>query len=564
MKAKYLIISLLLTTCLQAGAQSFIHPGLLHSEQNLNRIARQLEDGSNPSVKAGWQRFTQNILLTKNKDGWSDEIKGDQLIRGGSGQNFAHCERDFGMCYVKALYWRLKRESKNASERRLAQQRAEEAVYLLNKYARKIRGISGDTNYALLTGFQGWQVAGAAELLRDFDGWNVTDQQRFRQWLYDVWFTSAIYFLRTQHGQCDSHYMSNWPAANISTMQAIGIYLDDPYIYNFAMMHIKRGTTNAALNTDLCGRAPEGIEFKGFLPYFWDVEAYNAERGTHYRAPLGFLNQNQENTRDQGHSQVALGAQLQTCEQAWTQGDDLYGIGHQMLAGGVEYTAGWVSAGEKDSVFMKGYPNAPWWTDCGKSETYQAAISYDSRTNRTPVYQMAINHYGRRMGLDMAYSRQAKALCGVEGGTGFQPYYYSDVIGFGDLLFNEDSLTLHPTRLGGEITMVSGRSLATTLTETTRTIVDGLTDGQHQAFPELSNIVDGSIVRLEPTILDGSDDTGHWQWDDDTSVKTRTREVTVDRSLVLRVRYTNAQGVESVQMFSLHREGDGFRPKFEP
>ena len=546
------------------SAQTFLHPGLLHSEAALDRISAQLEAGDNASVMAGWKRFNENVLITKNRDGWIDAITGDQLIRGGAGQNFAHCERDFGMCYVKALYWRLKRNSSKASERSLAQTRAEEAVYLLNRYAKKIRGISGDTNYALLCGFQGWQVAGAAELLRDFEGWSDYDQQTFRQWLYDVWYTQCCYFLQTQHGQCDAHYMSNWPAANITSMQAIGIYLDDPFIYNYAMQHIKRGTTNASLSTDLCGRAPEGVEFKGFLPYFWDVATYNAEHGTRYQAPLGFLNQNQENTRDQGHSQVALGAQLQTCEQAWTQGDDLYGIGNQMLAGGVEYTAGWVSADETDTDFLTQYPNGPWWTDCGKSETRQPSISYDSRTNRTPVYQMAINHYGRRMGLDMPYARQAKALCGVEGGTGFAPYYYSDVIGFGDLLFNEDSLTARPTRLRGELTMVSGSALATVLTETTRTTLSGLVDGQHQTFPELSNIADGSVVRLEPVIADGSADTGHWRWDDDTSIYTRTREVTVHHSMVLRARYVNAEGVESVQMFSLHREGDGFRPRFQP
>lgn len=546
------------------SAQTFLHPGLLHSEAALDRISTQLEAGDNASVMAGWKRFNENVLLTKNRDGWIDAITGDQLIRGGAGQNFAHCERDFGMCYVKALYWRLKRNSSKASERSLAQTRAEEAVYLLNRYAKKISGISGDTNYALLCGFQGWQVAGAAELLRDFEGWSDYDQQTFRQWLYDVWYTQCCYFLHTQHGQCDAHYMSNWPAANITSMQAIGIYLDDPFIYNYAMQHIKRGTTNASLSTDLCGRAPEGVEFKGFLPYFWDVATYNAEHGTRYQAPLGFLNQNQENTRDQGHSQVALGAQLQTCEQAWTQGDDLYGIGNQMLAGGVEYTAGWVSADETDTDFLTQYPNGPWWTDCGKSETRQPSISYDSRTNRTPVYQMAINHYGRRMGLDMPYARQAKALCGVEGGAGFAPYYYSDIIGFGDLLYNEDSLTARPTRLRGELTMVSGSAPAVVLTETTQTILPGLTAGQHQAFPELSCIAKGSVVRLEPSVADGTEDTGHWRWDDDTSIITRVREVSVDHSMVLRARYVNAEGVESVQMFSLHCEGDGFRPRFQP
>lgn len=553
------------------GVQAqFLHPGCLHSQADFDRIEAQIKDGSRPDITKAWNVFASNWMLYK-EDCWLNAISGSSLDRGAGANNFAHSERDFGMCYIKAIYWKLMKGSSNGAERARAVKVADEAVALLNRYAVQITGIGGNSNYALLAGFQGWQVANAAEILQEYSGWKRSDLQRFKQWVYDVWFASNYDFLYRQNGQCDSHYMSNWDIASITSTQAIGIFLDDPYIYNYAMMYLKQGTSNAALTEGVCGSAPTGASWKGYLPYFWSVDSVNRVAGTHYQAPCGYLCQNQENTRDQGHSQVALGAQVQTCEQAWNQGDDLWDFNNRIMAGGIEYTAGWCGADSSDSTFLAHYPNAPWWTDCGKSETYQAAISYASRENRTPIYQIGYNHFANRMGLNMPYSKRLHALVaaswsgGVEWGTGANSYQnFSDVAGFGDLMHNEDSALIHPTLLRGTLTMVSGSSASTQLTAVTGTTIKGLTAGKFYNFSELSNIKAGSVLRLQPKIVDGSEDTGLWSWDDDSTLTTREREVTMNHSLILRARYTNAQGAVSTQLFSLHVEGEGWTPTVTP
>lgn len=569
-KKRNLIFAItLFVSALRISAQ-FIHPGCLHTQKDFDRIEKQINNNSNAQVAKAWNAFSKNWILDIHGN-WLSAITGDYLDRGGSLNNFAHCERDFGMCYVKALYWKLGHNSSDAAVKTRAELVAGEAVDLLNQYANRIKGISGNSNWALLAGFQGWQVANAAEILKDYSGWKTADLKKFKQWVYDIWFDRNQYYLCTQFGQCDSHGMSNWNASCISTTQAIGIFLDDPYIYNYAMMCLKQGTTNASLAEGVCGSAPTGNSWKGFLPYFWNVDSVNNAEGTNYQAPLGYLCQNQENTRDQGHSQMCLGIQEQTCEQAWNQGDDLWDFNDRIMAGGIEYTAGWCGADNDDSTFMKKYPYGRWWTDCGLSETNQPNISYASRENKVSVYQLGYNHFANRMGLNMPYAKKLhQKVCdtwseGVEWGAGAnQGQGWSDIAGFGDLMHNEDSATVKPTLLRAVITMIKGSTQSTRLTEVTGTTVNAITDGYTYMFPELSNIAKGSIVKLQPTIIDGSTDTGNWEWDDDTSIKTRERTVVVDTSKIIRVRYTNASGVVTTQMFCLHREGDGFKPTVKP
>lgn len=546
------------------GTSGFYHPGCLHSQKDFDRISQQIATGSNAAVVRSWQMFQESDKV-KQTTFWLQTNPGVRhLERFNNGGNFANCHRDFGACYVKAIYWALKHNSSNATETALARKYASDAVAILNCYAKQIVGIRGDSNFALLTGFQGWQVANAAEILRNFDGWNPTDYQKFRQWMIDVWATSAYDFLYRQNETCDSHYQSNWNTSVITSLQAIAIFLDDPFFYNYAMMQIKQGYTNASLNPEVIGTggvptAENGYtDYHGFLPYIYDMEQYNAEHGTHYQSPLGVLCQNQENTRDQAHAQGALGTQEQTCEQAWNQGDDLWDYNNRVMAGGVEYCAGWLSATPTDSAFMKNYPWGKWESNCGNSHDQQQ-ISYAARENKDPIFQISYNHFANRMGLNMPYAKkQHEALGGVEIGTG--QLSYSDLAGYGDLMHNEDSATTHPTLLTGHITMVSGSNQNTPLSRVSGKMVRKTLEGYTYNFPEMSHITKGSVVKLEPVIIDGSTDTGNWQWEDDPSITTREREVTVEQSRILRAFYINAEGVQSRQLFVLHCAGEGAVP----
>lgn len=565
-KVKLVFFVSLMSVC-QAISAQFIHPGCLHTQADFDRINTQLQSGDHPQITKAWTSFSSNWLLG-NTGNWLDAIAGDAIIRGGTGENFAHSERDFGMCYVKALYWAMKHNSQNAVERFKAETYAKQAIDLLGRYTKKIKSIGGDPNYALAGCFQGWQVANAGELLRDYPGWTTFDQNRFKKWIYDVWYPAIQGFLWGLEGTCPSHIHSNWSIGNASSLQAIGIYLDDPFIYNEAMYYLKQSVQNNSIADFMIGTG------YGYLVYRWDTEKVNAQLAakgikTRYESPLGYLYQNQESNRDQPHCQIALGVQLQTLEQAWNQGDNAYAWNNHAVAGGLEYTAGFNSADDMDSVFMKNYPNLP-WNGCNEYHPY---LSYSGRGGKDPLFQMGINHYANRMGLKMPYAKKAhQKVCaswsgGVEWGAGENTRFgYSDVAGFGDLMFNQDSSIVHPTALRGKIRMVSGSSLSIKI-GSYKDVVEytkGLAPKDSIFTNELSNIVRGSTVRLCPTIMDGSADTGLWKWDDDTTCTTRERELTLANSRIVRVRYQNASGAVSTQMFCLHVEGEGWLGEGKP
>lgn len=574
--SKFIAAQLMLMLASTANAQ-FYHPGCLHTQADFDRISRQIQDGSNPQVTKAWNTFAANWMLEKH-DNWLGAIQGNTIIRGEGAQNFAHSERDFGMCYIKAIYWKLMHNSPNASERQLAETRAQEAVDLLNQYAKRITGIGGNSNYALVGALQGWQVANAAEILREYDGWSENEQKIFRQWVYDVWYTSIYDFTYRQNGQSDPHYHSNWNGGAYNSMMAIGIYLDDPFIYNQAMQYLKQSNTNASLKEGLCGNEDLNGINQGYLVHFFDVDSLNAslaEQGidVKYHSPIKYLCQNQESGRDQPHAEVAMGQMTQACEQAWNQGDDLWDFNGQIMAGGLEYLAGFNAADDNDSVFMKNYPAKDWWitcTVCGNSN-YTSGISYSGRTPNTNIWYIGYNHFANRMGLYMPYAKKAwhKAASswdgGCEWGAGANAWQnYSDNAGFGDLMHNEDSLSTPYTRLRGTLTMVSGTAEGAMLTQVSGSRVPAVTQGMTYRFPELNNIMRGSVILLQPQIIDGSDDTGNWEWEDDPSIKTREREVTVDSSMILRAIYTNAAGIKSKQMFTLHVDGEGFCGTVQP
>lgn len=560
MFVKFAFSFLLMFLSLSTSAQ-FIHPGCLHTQVDIDRINTQLAAGDHPRITKAWNSFNNNWLLAHTGN-WLDAISGDAIIRGGIGENFAHSERDFGMCYIKALYWAIKHNSTNAAERFKAELYAKQTISLLGRYTKKIKTIGGDPNYALAGCFQGWQVANAGELLRDYPGWAADDQFRFKKWIYDVWYPAIQGFLWGLENTCPSLIHSNWSSGNASSLQAIGIYLDDPFIYNEAMYYLKQSVQNNAIADKMIGSG------YGYLIHQYDTEKINAQLAakgikTRYESPMGYLYQNQESNRDQPHCQIAIGVQLQMLEQAWSQGDNAYGWNNYAVAGGIEYSAGFNSAEDNDSVFLKNYPNLP-WNGCAD---YQPSISYSGRGTNDPVYQMGINHYANRMGLKMPYSKKShQKLCdswsgGVEWGAGENTRFgFSDVSGFGDLMYNQDSTITHPTLLRGKIRMVFGSSLSIKIGSYKEVVeyTKGLSPGDSIFTNELSNISRGSVLRLCPTIMDGSADTGLWTWDDDASCTTGVREIKLSKSRILRARYTNASGAVSVQMFSLQVDGEGW------
>ena len=112
---------------------------------------------------------------------------------------------------------------------------------------------------------------------------------------------------------------------------------------------------------------------------------------------IGESGQCQETGRDQAHVQLGLQALAETCEMAWSQGDDLWGALDNRLLKGFEYTA----------KYNLGY-DVPFetWQDCTGLYCYWDEPGQMNRGKLWDIYYLPYNHYVGRMGLSMPYTER--------------------------------------------------------------------------------------------------------------------------------------------------------------
>ena len=60
--------------------------------------------------------------------------------------------------------------------------------------------------------------------MRDYEGWNKDDFEKFKKWMLNVWYPFCMKFLRLRNGtwenrgkwwQAPGHYWSNWGLCNV-------------------------------------------------------------------------------------------------------------------------------------------------------------------------------------------------------------------------------------------------------------------------------------------------------------------------------------------------------------
>lgn len=153
----------------------------------------------------------------------------------------------------------------------------------------------------------------------------------------------------------------NWGAIVNRCRMACAIFLQDSVLYQSSIDYYLHGFDN------------------GSLP------RYISETG-----------QCQETGRDQAHVQLGLQALAETCEMAWQQGDDLWGALDNRLLKGFEYTA----------CYNLGY-DVPFqtWQDCTGLYCDWTEPGSMNRGQLWDIYQLPYNHYVKRKGLSMPYTK---------------------------------------------------------------------------------------------------------------------------------------------------------------
>ena len=544
MKKIYALLATLLLT-IGVTAQSyntnrgFVHPGGLHTQEDFDRIKDLLAKGD-PTITAAVKVLTQ-AAYAQSTAGTSPV---QTIVRGGGkGENYINAARGATIAYQNALVWKITGNKANASH----------AINVLMQWANTTKGIGGDSNYALAAGLYGYQFAQAAELLRDYEGWAPERFEQFRQWMLQVWYPSAMGFLRGRNGtwenvgkwwQAPGHYWSNWGLCNALCVMSIGVLCDDVFIYNQGLSYMKYDqvgtftdprTANPILNDGL-------TEFMGNLVVTVTNTPANLKASSY-----GTIGQMQESGRDIGHATMAAGLAIDIAHMAWNQGDDLFSFMDNRLAAGIEFVAA-------QTQNIEGLP----WTNYkyGSGGIYYTDNRCWTMTGPAlgnqirPYWGTVIGHYQGVLGKDMPYSEMAYANLikngpdgGGQGSTsgGYDHLGYSVLMNYRDHKATAEEV---PTLLAPK--MVVGND----------TLSHNELGGLVNTFKTNNNtgVAKGTVIKLLPQLRDSSEDTGQWQWN--TGETTRNLTVTANESYVYRVCYTNKHGVKSYLCFSIAVQGD--------
>jgi hypothetical protein len=366
------------------GVRPFVHPGLLHSADDLRRMRRGVMSHERPWID-GWSR------LVANRHAGLDWKASPQInvYRGSNPrgpENYGALYNDMAAAYALGLRWRISEDSAYA----------EKAVAILDAWSVKMTSIDGSSDKYLASGIYGYQMANAAELLHDYAGWKPADQERLLQLLLRVFYPMNHDFLVHHNGAKIDHYWANWDLANLASMLAIGIFANRRDIYDEAIGYFKHGAGNGSIDHVIWKLYP------------------------------GELGQVQESGRDQGHANLVVGLLGVICQMAWNQGDDLFGFEGNRVLQGAEYVARY--------NLDQDVPYTPY----RNSDVSQPVISSIARGDIRPIWELIYNHYVVLRGLSAPSVEAFAHKLRPEGGGGdYGPNSGGfDQLGYGTLVYS--------------------------------------------------------------------------------------------------------------------------------
>lgn len=327
--------------------RAFVHPGLLHTEESLAMMRRNIAKKVEPNFET-WNRLLTNWCSGKT----GNPRVQNSIKRPGNSDIF---RQDVRWAYQIALIWRIGGDEKYGEYGRTA-------CKVLNAWARQKPELVGNGGHEfLVSGIYGYELVNAAELVRDHPDF---DKVAMDKWLLAVFYPACNYFIHHHYNSQPGNHWAAWDLCNIAALVAIGIFTDRPDIYEMAVDYYKTGLGMGTLYNS--------------VPYVYK----------------GGLAQWQEAGRDQGHATLGSSFAGPVCEMAWSQGDDLYSLSDNRFLKGAEYVARYNNF---DDV-----PYSEYWWWCGNVNPRiipQKEVSPGGRGHVRPVYSLVYNHYVNRMGL---------------------------------------------------------------------------------------------------------------------------------------------------------------------
>ena len=340
---KTIIILLSLVWGWEICARDFVHPGGVHTIEDLERIKEKVLAKESPWID-GW-----NLMIQDSKAQYTYKAAPAESVSGPSGRR-QRAARDGVAAYYNFLRWYVTGDERHARC----------AVDILNAWSSTVDGVITGELFQLPANI----FVEVAEVVRTYPGWKREDIERFKKMCKDYFYPACRDFL----GECGS--WSGWDGPANTCNMAIGIFCDDEAIYDEAVEYYKSGTGGGCL--------------------------------TQMVNPRTF--QVNEMGRDAPHAEIGPGSAAELCQMAWNQGDDLFGLEDNLLLKGFEYMCRfnlaqgydeweWDMADDCASRYFY-YPASCWRRSSGRSYF----------VSNMPANEIIYNHYVVRKGLEAPWT----------------------------------------------------------------------------------------------------------------------------------------------------------------
>ncbi|KAF4470855.1 GPI anchored [Fusarium albosuccineum] len=399
---------------------AFTHPGLLVTDADISRIKAKLAAKKEP-----WQSSWDKLTSIPFSEADYEPNAVSQIFRSENGELLWH---DAAAAFNLALRWKITGDD----------QFADTASNILVAWSKELESLTGGGDDAYLTaGLQGYELANAAELLRDYEPFAKDQLPSFVSMMNSIFLPMNLDFLNhvlgSQHNV--KHFFANWELCNIASALAVAVLTDNQTVWDFAVDYFKHGEGNGGINNAITNIVDEPGTGK----------------------PLG---QGQEAGRDQGHS--AMNYQLLGVigQQAWNQGEDLFAYNESRILLGAEYFARY---NLDHDVPFEPYTNGIVSFD---------VISPASRGAIRPAWELLYAHYVQIKGLDAPWTtaylnNTLDFFGGFEGGAGSwgEGSGHYDGLGWGSLLHHldeDDVKAASQSALTGSDTPTTGLPTAAT------------------------------------------------------------------------------------------------------
>lgn len=392
------VLGILFTSQIHAETKTFVHPGMLSTEDDFARAKRLIRASVSPAVDS-WQLLEKSryAVATYQPNAVTMVVRGNPSW---GKDNYSLLFRDSAAAYQLAVRWKISGNEDYAKA----------AIKTLDNWSDKLTAVIGTSDRYLASGIYGYELANAAEIMRAYPGWRKLPQ--FQAMMLKVFYSMNHDFITNHNklGPSGLHYWANWDLANLASMMSIGILTDRHDIYREALTYITEGAGNGAFRNAMWKEYPGSSDSIG-------------------------LAQVQESGRDQGHSTLDIALIGAICQMAWNQHDDLFGFDDNLVAKASEYVA-------KYNLWL----NVPWTNYTTADGSVQTQISPASRGSTRPIWTLIYNHYVGLKGLSLPYTKKMMDQFGPEAGAYGANSGGFDQLGYGSLLYADYLENTHAKR----------------------------------------------------------------------------------------------------------------------